>query len=107
MTDLCVGEPLVFGDEVYDIHAETRNPLVQPEAQDIADFLSDEWCFPVKIGLEWTEEREIVLIRLRVIGPGRLCLVKEAAPVIRWLPIALGVILWLAPDVPVSSRAYC
>jgi hypothetical protein len=49
--DLCVGEILVFADEVDDIHAETIAAFVEPESHDIMDGLYDRRVFPVEIWL--------------------------------------------------------
>lgn len=100
--DVCIRETGILGNEIDDVHSETGNSLVEPEAKDIMNFAPDGGGIPVQVGLEWTKEGEVILIRLVIVCPGRLVFVKETVPIVWWLTNAIGVVLWLSPVVPVS-----
>lgn len=59
-----------LGDVVDDIHAESACASLQPKVEDIMHSSAHIRILPVQIGLLWSEQRKIVLLRFLVPSPG-------------------------------------
>lgn len=101
---LGVGEALDLGDDIDHIHPVTAYTPGQPKAHDIMDRRSHLRVFPVKVGLLWREEREIILSRLLVKGPGAVFRAEKLTPIVGWLGLSQIIILGFLPDIPVTLR---
>ena len=76
-----IREILRLGDLVDDIKAESLDSLLQPESQNIIQFLPHLRIFPIQIGLADRIQMKIILVQRRDKLPCRTA--KTALPVVR------------------------
>jgi len=64
-----IGQTGGLGDERDDVHAESVDAFVEPEAHEAVDLFANLRVRPVEIGLLGREVVEVILVRLRVERP--------------------------------------
>jgi len=69
--------PFALDHEGNGIHAEARDPELQPEAHDLADLGLHRRIGGVEVGLKVVEAMEVVLARDLIVAPGRLLHARE------------------------------
>ena len=81
-----IGKTGRLDQAVRDIHSETVDAAVEPEAQDVAELLANPRVLPVEVGLRGVEEVKVPLARGAVgVGeatPGRTA--EDGFPVVGW-----------------------
>jgi len=100
--DLSIRIRLHLGDQVDDIHAETRSTSVEPELKDVMHSFADLWVLPVEIGLLGSEKGKVVLSCLLIPSPRRVLFSENHGPIVWWLAVTIFVVLCGLPDVPVT-----
>ena len=92
-----VREGLVLGNHRDDIHAETVDALLAPPGHHVEDGIAHLRVLPVEVRLLLGEAVQVVLVRRRIVLPGRAAEVR--LPVVRFLAVSS-----VLPDVEVAVR---
>lgn len=119
--DGCIGEVDIFAVLVDSVNSESIHPLVEPEADSaLVDSLAGGSVVPVEIWLLLCVEMKVIFPSGFIPGPyamtrqsciddqedeSRTCATGEIPTIItRRHPVALSIVAWRAPEIPVPLR---
>ena len=90
-----IRKAFLLGNQIDDIHAETVDALLAPPGHHVKHGVAHRGVFPVQIDLLRGKAVQVVLVRRRIVLPGRAG--EKGAPVVR-----LRAVFPVSPDVEIA-----